>query len=206
METLDGKIRYNYDPRGNLIETRYDDETTRETRFDAEGRQVWTKDRDGVVTEFNYDELGRVVRTYLPDATPDVQSDTPITETVYDRLGRVVERKIADNDDDDDDTRFTTTKYSYTLGTESTPASQTVTNRVTVDDIVKSYPTTTEFDANGNAVKVTDARGNITRFEYDFVVRLVKTIYPDGLYTQVADVKGKTTRMSNGLRLDCMDQ
>ncbi len=193
VTTPDGLVTYEYDPRGNLVKTNFHDAGTpvigssQETGYDAEGRQLWSKDRDGVVTSTVYDELGRAVRSYLPDATPTVYYDGPFTETVYDILGRVAEHRVGV---DATTPTVLVTSYTYVIGTDTTPVSQTVKNFVTENGMNVPHPTTTVFDANGNSVMVTDARDNVTQFEYDFAGRLVKTIYPDNLFTQVTYDRG----------------
>ena len=40
--------------------------------------------------------------------------------------------------------------------------------------------TSSQYDANGNKISDTDARGNTTQYKYDALNRLVETDYPDG--------------------------
>jgi len=55
---------------------------------------------------------------------------------------------------------------------------RTETRHIAYEGLTTEAGTTFEYDANGNPWKVTDAEGNITRYEYDSKDRLTDIFYP----------------------------
>ncbi|MDO8540341.1 MAG: LamG-like jellyroll fold domain-containing protein [Opitutaceae bacterium] len=180
-----GNVRFVTDPRGNTVETRYDDQgrprfvvypatdehpgTQSETRYDALGRRIELVDQEGKVTRYRYDGLGRLteVRQYAAQslaAADFAYSLLPAASGVI------------------------STRYSYDeLGTQS---SQTdALGRVTSYEsdgtgrrtkrILPRDPSDSSalsevmvYDSWGNLWKRTDFAGKTTRYTYDALNRL----------------------------------
>ncbi|MCG8409240.1 MAG: putative Ig domain-containing protein [Phycisphaerales bacterium] len=185
VRTPDGDIVNDYDGLGQLVSTTYPDNSTEVHTYDANGRRTQTTDRDGRVTNYAYDELGRAVKTYMPDDTPAIDHDGPYEETIYNELGEVVERKTVDP----------STGTEHRTEFARIDNISTVTNYVTLSEGGPLTPlvTESEYDANGNIIRVTDARGKTTRFTYNHANRRIRTIFhddtpgdlSDNLYTEV---------------------
>jgi YD repeat-containing protein len=82
------RTEYQYDDRGNLINTKLADSSSASTTYDALNREIATTDALGRTTQTIYDKLGRVVEVILPDATPNDLTDNPRTKAEYDKVGR----------------------------------------------------------------------------------------------------------------------
>jgi len=109
MDTGDLRTEYNYDDAGRLLHSTQDLDGDTETeddrytilyyRYDLAGRQTYvTQDADndgdpddGYVTQYIYDDLGRVMRTVFLDPG---DSSPVVTSTQYDARGR----RIAETD------------------------------------------------------------------------------------------------------------
>ena len=89
--------RVRYDERNQLIETILPDATPADlsdnprtrNEYDDAGRETARIDELGRRTEYQYDALGRLVKTSIP--TPRRRSlDNPFTQTEYDAAGQVI--------------------------------------------------------------------------------------------------------------------
>ncbi|MCI0333620.1 MAG: NucA/NucB deoxyribonuclease domain-containing protein [Planctomycetes bacterium] len=136
-----GRItRFTYDSRDRLIQTIHPDGAVERIQYDGAGNVAATIDALGRKTEFTYDKAGRLLSTKSAVDTADQ------IETVnkYDTLGRLVETVDANG---------IITQYKRdALGrvTQTTVLDRDHTPQFTVAQI---YVSTTEYDANGRAVK-----------------------------------------------------
>lgn len=173
-DALGNVTRYEYDDFGNL--TLEEDSTGHITtyEYDDNGNRIHQETTrtlgDGtvetLVTEYEYDELNRLIRTIYPDgSTSEIEYDEVgqqeatidalgrRTEQTYDALGRLIETLYPD-------------------GTTET----------------------SDYDAEGRRVRSTDRAGRQTQYDYDELGRLTRTIFPDGTNTQtVYDEVGRTS-------------
>ncbi len=157
-----------------------DDVVSRKT-YTAQGLVASDTDPLGRVTRYEYDGLGRLVRTILAFGTPD-QAET---RNEYDAAGNVTAMT---------DERGHRTEHSYDS-----------MNRLTQVKDALGNLTRFEYDANGNRTKATDARSFATTFAYDARDRLIRETDPLGNATAhtynhegdrltTADPLGRTTR------------
>jgi RHS repeat-associated protein len=121
------------------------------TVYDAAGQVLSSKDGNGNITQYAYDDAGR--RTTVTDAL------THVTTFVYDAAGNQTSVKDANNN---------TTAYTYDNANRRT--------RVTYPD---GKFESTAYDALGRVVSRTDAKGLTTQYGYDALGRL--TSVTDGL-------------------------
>jgi YD repeat-containing protein len=156
--------------------------------YDAAGRRVRSVDGEGVVTTYAYDETGRVTQTTLAYGL----SEASTSRRTYDGAGRVVEETVGFGTPE-----ASTTRYRYDangrLIAQTDPrgvAAASISGLSAADQAVAldNYTTrygydalghrttvidplggvaTTEYDTFGNAVKVTDPRGNAGYYYFD---------------------------------------
>ena len=126
----------------------------------------------GNKTGYEYDQLGRVIKA-ATQAT-DIFTKQPVsmvTKTYYDEAGN----KVKVVDPNGGISQFTYSARGYLL-TQTDPAGNV---------------TRCQYDVLGNKVAVTDPRGSgtddtfTTRYQYDDLNRLVKTIMPDQTFTEI---------------------
>ncbi|MEO5961329.1 MAG: LamG-like jellyroll fold domain-containing protein, partial [Opitutaceae bacterium] len=180
-----GNVRFVTDPRGNTMETRYDDHgrptrvihpatdehpaTEMTTSYDLLGRRVATTDQEGKITRHRYDALGRLVevRQYLNAATAASDtafqisnSDSQIVSTryTYDEL----DAQIAQTD-----------ALGRTTAYESDRLGRRTKRTLPKDTAEAGFLTETlQYDEWGNLWKRTDFAGKTTTFGYDALNRL----------------------------------
>jgi RHS repeat-associated protein len=179
-----------YDLRGNLVATVHPDGTFEDSGYDLENRRVWSRDRNGHVTYYVYDKVGRLTHTIFPDATtPDPESltpaelqpaslllhpslaDNPRTETVYDAIGRVlfsIDERGGITESVYEDNCGCAQRRARTIQQVTDPATGSLVNLVT------HYA----YDPSGNLRFVTDPRGNTTETRYDERNRPTTTVLP----------------------------
>ncbi|MBI2498331.1 MAG: hypothetical protein HYV75_10620, partial [Opitutae bacterium] len=174
-----GNVRFVTDPRGNTVETVYDDQgrpttvnypatdehlaTQSATTYDVLGRRIATTDQEGKITRYRYDGLGRLVevRQYIDqslaaaDATFAASPSTvgiASTRYSYDELGNQLTQT---------DALDRVTRYEYdSLGRR--------TSRILPDNATEAL----QYDEWGNLWKRTDFAGRTTTFGYDTLNRL----------------------------------
>ncbi len=118
--------------------------------------------------ETEYDSTGRAVKSYQPDpSTGEITAQSPVTETEYDSNSNVVAvidplNRRTDFDYDNRNRKWRT--HQPAVSDASNPDSPAANVRPT---------TTSTFDAVGNELSITDARGSIARKFYDKANRVV---------------------------------
>jgi Rhs family protein len=132
-------VRFGYDDSGRRVS-----ETT--TRTDLSGAVV------NLVTQYEYDEEDRVVRTVHPDGTEST--------TEYNSLDQVVAavNALGQSTEYEYDSRGNQTLIRYPDGDEESMV----------------------YNAAGKLATQTDRNGNTTSYEYDAANRQVKVTHPDG--------------------------
>lgn len=206
--TAKGQVLTRTDPLGNVTRFEYDasGNTTKETdalgnatisTYDANNNKLTESVNrtnaagvvETLVTTYQYDRVGRLVKTTTPDGA--------FTENVYDSVGRQIATR---------DQLGRQTSYEYDdLG-------QPI--RITFPDNTKQEST---YDAEGRLLTFTDRANRVTTNEYDALGRLVKTTHPDntfksktydslGRVTSEKDEKGNTTTFEYDPNCGCTNR
>jgi len=166
------------------------DQTTSWT-FDSAGRTQTSTDASGGVTFYAYDGLGNLTDTTVAYGT----SAAATVHRVYDRAARVVTETRAYGTVD-----AFTTQYGYdTWGNQTTITAGGVTTTQYFDALGRKTgvkdgnqaTTTTTYNAFGDIVKVTDARGNAGYFYSDALGRVTMQVDPEGSVSETRyDLQG----------------
>jgi YD repeat-containing protein len=203
------RTEYQYDDRGNLINTKLADGSSTSTTYDALNREIATTDALGRTTQTIYDKLGRVVEVILPDATPNDLTDNSRTKAEYDQVGRVVKSidELGRFSEYKYDAAGRTTWMKDALGNKSDYTYSTTGRRLTetnalgqttkyiYDNLSRFVATefadgsriSNTFNVIGNRDSSTDQLGRITYYEYDKLNRLTSTIYADATPNDLTD-------------------
>jgi RHS repeat-associated protein len=151
--------------------------------------------KDGITTEFEYDKVGRITKTWVTQnglrqetstvydkagrAIEKTDALSQTTKYIYDDLGRLTETTYNDGKSDKTvynyagkevakiDRAGLTTKYEYD-----------VLDRLTAVVNAKTYRMSYGYDEVGNLVSQTDANLHVTRYEYDGLNRRTAVIRP----------------------------
>lgn len=165
------KATNKFNPLGWKLETGiYDENGTYQAKgkfgYDAYGRATEQEDALGNVTLTEYDAMDRAHKVTYSDGTATLQSydDINLTQTVTDADGY--------------STRETMDKLGRTVKSEMI----TATGPVLLGTVT--------YDQVGNALTKTDAKGNVTKFQYNALSEL----------TAVTDALGKTTSYTYDMR------
>ena len=139
---------YTYDPLNRLTQsqvgTNASSAAITTTVYDAEGQVTSTKDPDGNVTQYFYDDAGR--------RTKVINAINQIATYGYDAVG---------NQTSMTDALMHTTTYAYDAVNRRT--------QVTYQDTTSEL---TGYDALGHVISRTDATGKVTAYGYDLLGRL----------------------------------
>ena len=176
--TLQSLTTIDYDAVGNVIKTaaydvsQYDAAATTTLLADPRAQQTIAANKVQVVS-MRYDAFGRPVKTINADGTT--------TRATYDAAGRVRYQY-------DEANSVTEFVYDSFGRLERTKLPDPTTGAIT-----SSSPTTIyQYDAVGNRIAATDARGFTTRFEYDAFNRLIAATDPlGGRSRSIYDVAGQ---------------
>lgn len=143
--------------------------------YDTSGNLTQIVDPLGHVTKYTYDKLNRVSSEQQP--APRTGASTPIINYAYDGLDQLTGVK---------DPRNLSTTYTVDgLGNQAVLASP---------DTGTANKT---YDAAGNLLTITDARGKLTKFGYDVLNRVTNITYASGTASSFVYDGG-----ANGTQLD----
>ncbi len=186
---------YTYNGNMKLTKITYPNGSTIEYEYDNEDRPICAIDQLGNKTVTEYDPAGRAVLKKLPNGAKTryvydkagnvIQETTPLGAVItksYDANGNVVQAHVEDNDGNP--YNDITTLYEYdamsrlvktikksndsVLNTTENIYSQSgelLSEILTFDG--ETYVKTYSYDAYGNRLSETDARGNTTAYTYD---------------------------------------
>ena len=192
---LTGKTQFDYDPMGNVVRTvsvnrlSPSDRFTTATEYDSWGNPIATIDNAGVTTMSSYDAVGRL------KTSTDALGRT--SNWIYDNVGRT-KRVVAPDPDGSGPLVAPTTSYRYSARGELLSSTDQLGRttlyeyddfgrqvRVTLPDpdgdilALESPTIKNTYDKVGNlltSVDESDARNVVTRYEYDNMHRVTKTI------------------------------
>nr|WP_258079515.1 RHS repeat-associated core domain-containing protein [Xanthomonas arboricola] len=182
--------------------------------YDGAGRPLSIKDANGIITDYTYHPRGWLTASKVRGADASSEADDRVTRIDYWPTGLVKQvtqpdgaftaftydaahrlTDIADNAGNTvhytldnagnrvkEDTKDATGTLKRTLSRVYNQLGQLKTHATAASD-----PTDFEYDANGNATKVTDALATATQSEYDPLNRLSRTLQ------DVAGIKANTT-------------
>mgnify|MGYP001558450080 CR=1 FL=1 len=224
-----GRLVDTTDPSGRVVHSEYDaaGRLTRQTQnydapksqnqdqvwnivteyaYDARGNQISVTDTFGRVTQYEYDNADRLVKTIDPAGNETVNAYNTagqlisttdallhVTQYGYDAAGRLVTTTDALEN-------VTTTTYNVDGTVASTTDALGRTTGYTYDSLKRVKSITqpnggtshNTYDAAGNLIATEDVLGNITSYEYDALGRLIKTIDPlNGITENFYDSAGR---------------
>ena len=174
-----------YDAAGRQVEViSLPDDTANKavtvTHYDGP-RQDWTQDARGNVTSFEYDDLGRVVKTIHPatahkvvDEDDAIQSASgPVYSHVgYDGFGRkLYETPPVGSADYAHADKYKI--FTYDAGGRLTKVKMPAVDSTGVCPVYRYY-----YDAFGNQVAILDPLGRVTRFKYNELNLLTQRYQP----------------------------
>jgi RHS repeat-associated protein len=199
-DALNGVTQRTYDPRGNQLTETNALGKTRTFTYDARDNRLTERDSLGNTTTYTYNARNQALTVTDPLGR--------VTTNVYDGSGNLTKST---------DPLGNATNFTYNaqgLPTSATDALGNLTTyqydgagRLTRQTDPLGHATTFTYDANGNRLTETRTRtiagggaeALVTRFEYDKLNRLTKTIYPDNSTTQ-------TVYNSIGKQAETIDQ
>lgn len=152
--------------------------------YDSEGNTLTRTNPLGVITTYTYDADNRVDTQSMQRTTSDGELVTEVVTNEFDRLGRM-EQSV--------DELGLVDSYSFdNLGNQTRTFNGLVSenyrydtyNRL-IERITGTGREYTTYDAEGNQLNSTDRNGNVTRYEYDALNRMVKTIHADDSFMSI---------------------
>jgi len=178
---------YRYDDKDRLVETEDPLGGLHKQRYDEEGQLYESEDARAVITRVGFDASSRM--TTMTDGNGNT------TETIYGDEGNALEGLVAKH-------KYPTYEetYKYDQRDRQIEVKQTLSPTL-------SYTSTMAYDAMGNVVSQTDAKGRTRQRFYDALHRVIKDVDPilgetrytydhrDNLLT-VTDANSNTHRFS----------
>ncbi|NIJ80173.1 RHS repeat domain-containing protein [Xanthomonas cannabis] len=182
--------------------------------YDGAGRPLSIKDANGIVTDYTYHPRGWLTATKVRGSDASSEADDRITRIDYWPTGLVkrvtqpdgaftaftydAAHRLTDITDNAGNTvHYTLDNAGNRIKEDTSDASGTLKRTLSrvynqlgqlkTQATAASDPTDFEYDANGNATKVTDALATATQSEYDPLNRLSRTLQ------DVAGIKADTT-------------
>lgn len=210
-------IDYREDWSGNRTSYSYYDLTYKGGSITAATEKVKYEYKNGVTTEFIWDDYGRLIRKYIWDgakelslckagsACPAPKSiPTVVYQYVYDsssgyknRIKQVRSKALKHNGSEYTSERVV--NYSYQFHANNLPS------KITIDGtyVGSSDIATIEYNSHGRVVKTTNSLGHATNYQYNISTSEIKdrTIDPNGLIIDlVYDARGrlKATVLNDG--------
>ncbi len=152
------RTEHTFDAENRKILTLYPDGNSAASVLNPSGKEIRTTDPMGLVTEYEYDALNRLVKSSLP---PPMAGD-PRSDTLFgfNEAGNLLSQTDADGH---------TTLYTYDLA-------GTRTSRTLPGGESESFT----YDTANRLVGHTDFNGNLTTFGNDERGRRITTLYHDG--------------------------
>ncbi|MEA9564009.1 MULTISPECIES: DUF6531 domain-containing protein [unclassified Xanthomonas] len=189
-------------------------QTTEHLAYDGAGRPLSIKDANGIVTDYSYHPRGWLTASKVRGSDASSEADDRITRIDYWPTGLVKQvtqpdgaftaftydaaHRLTDITDNAGNTvHYTLDNAGNRIKEDTKDAAGTLKRTLSrvynqlgqlkTQATAASDPTDFEYDANGNATKVTDALATATQSEYDPLNRLSRTLQ------DVAGIKADTT-------------
>ncbi|WP_198524665.1 RHS repeat-associated core domain-containing protein [Paenibacillus phocaensis] len=192
---------YTYDALGRMIETLYSDQTKTAVQYDDDHNTVTTTGPEGIVTLEKYDPFGRLVKEVVDDAIfeytydeagnmdQQIDAEQNITKFTYDGFSRPTQTLYADGSQDETSYDMVNRTVTYTdpAGVKQRQKLDLLGNTVAVEEWKDGTFTAlqqTAYDLEGNAVSVTDGKGQQTLNQYDALGRIVTVTDPEQRVTK----------------------
>ncbi|PCJ54346.1 MAG: hypothetical protein COA79_22045, partial [Planctomycetota bacterium] len=166
------------DFRGVVITSEYDDinQLVKQTYDEGAGKR-------NLITTYTYDNMGRQIsvtqnegKSYEITTTSEYNSKGQLELTIFDFTGKNIE-----------------TSYTYDI------FGQLLTTKVK-DPITEDKDTSSTYNEYGELETSTDINGIITKYDYDYLGRQIKTTFdPESLNPGGLDVSTETIYKTNGL-------
>lgn len=143
----------------------------------------------GRATEAKYDDLGQLIEETAPvGVATTTNPDDFVTRYTYDKVGQLTRVQVPFADTDGT-SKTATTRFSYDRVGNQVEAIDPVKSATAIDS---DYTIRTGYDLNHRPVTATDAKGHVTRTEYDADGLVTATIDPRGIRVrQVYDDAGQ---------------
>jgi large repetitive protein len=212
------RTAYNYDalkhPTGMVLPDGTPNDLTDNPKVDVIYNKLgWMTKlvKDGVTTEFEYDKVGRITKTWVTQngqrqetstvydkagrsiAITDVLGST--TKYVYDALDRVTETIYSDGKSDKTVYNYAGKELSKTdRANRTTQYQYDAIDRLTAVVDALNHKMAYAYDEAGNLIRQTDANQQVTQYEYDGLNRRTAVIRPMGEHSEtVYDKLGRVT-------------
>ncbi len=148
--------------------------------YDASGNVLTSTDARGRVSSHAYDALNRVTADQLPDAdgNPLTTDDAPLVTYVYDENGNVVATTdaLGNLSSDPVEQAYHTTTYAFDpLGRKRSETFADPDGADPLDAPGNAF----NYDAVGNVIESTDAKGQTTTYAFDALGRKTRETLPD---------------------------
>lgn len=170
-----GTTQFQYDDMDRLISATYPGSRSFKYTYDAAGKRTSMTDPDGKITNYKYDEAGRLIA--IKDST-----EQKIVEYDYDKANRRTKKTLGNG-------AYTT--YDYDAAGQITH----LINYGPAGNIISRFDYT--YDAAGNRVTKGTNEG-VEKYNYDVINQLTGVEYPDGKNTQFEyDAMGNRLRVTD---------
>lgn len=180
-DPLAKKITYAYDTKNNVISITDQNAKVTSFTYDAVGNMLTRKDAALKITTYVYDVMNRLTKITDPLGY--------ITLFTYDKMGN----KLTATDGNGK-----VTTYTYNYKNQPLTTIDALGNTTTMA-YSGSGCGSCGGEGNGKLVSVTDASGNVTRYEYNLNGKLAKEIDPKGNITSYSyDNNGRLTSRIDG--------
>jgi len=151
----------------------------------------WIKDGNENITRYEYDKLGRIIKTINPDNTHKtivyhddqrtevyIDEENRISYNKYDEVGNIIEQKRQNGNSEE----ISYTTYNYN-------------NNILRYKDNNGNITRYRYDQLGNLVEITNSIGETTKYEYNYLGNIIKTITAEGsITTKKYDSTGRMTK------------
>lgn len=207
---------YTYDYANRPVSVTNANGNTMYTSYDSAGRTATVTDFENNVTSYEYDSLGRKIKT--EKMLREDYNLKMISISAYDKVGNITSSWMSNNAAANDIT-YDKISYEYNWRQQPTKVTSYTNNGSTAYSYVQYY-----YDEVGNAVRMYTGQNNpltitgldtissgtvsaVTKYEYDYLNRLVKTTDPLGqVETYIPDYNGlvltETDRNGNVITSD----
>ena len=192
---------YTYDALGRVIKALYSDQTQTTVQYDDDHNIVTTTGPEGIVTLEKYDPFGFLVKEVVDDAIfeytydeagnldQQIDAEQNITKFTYDGFSRPTKTLYADGSQDvtNYDMVNRTVTYTDPAGVKQRQKLDLLGNTLAVEEWKNGVFTPLQqatYDLEGNAVSVTDGKGQQTLHQYDALGRVVAITDPEQRMTK----------------------